>query len=80
MGNFTTRGLCFFFSIDGNHHDPLSTFDLLLDTLDQLIEDLGGLVEDDQHQVFTKENMVKYRLRIRGIETRKTTADLFAEI
>ena len=79
MGGFSTRGLCLFFSTDTDN-DPLSTFDLLLDTLDQLTEDLGGVVHDEHHQVFTKEHMVKYRQRIRDIETSKTTTDLFAEI
>ena len=79
MGGFETCGLCFFFEPD-SHHDALTTFDLMLDTIDQLIEELGGVVYDDQHQVFTKENMVKYRQRIRGIEECNTTADLFAEI
>jgi len=79
MGNFSTRGLCLFFTID-NDTDPLATFDLMLDTLDQLVDDLGGAVYDDRHQLFTKDIMVKYRQRIRGVETMNTTADMFAEI
>jgi len=79
MGAFSTRGLCFFFT-PCKDHDPLSTFDLMLDTIDQLIEELGGSVYDSHHQLFTKEKMIKYRQQIRCVESNKTTADLFAEI
>lgn len=63
IGAVSCPGLSLFMSISATE-DPISVFDLILETVQQLTEDLGGTLCNSERQPMTEEDLAGYRARI----------------
>ena len=78
MGGFSTPGLSLFFCV-GDVEDPVTVYELMLQTAGQLVEDLGGHVLDEYRQLLTPTKVVTQRHKLREYLQGQQIPDLFEE-
>lgn len=78
MGGFSTPGLSLFFRA-ADVEDPISVYELMLQTAGQLVEDMGGHVLDENRELLTPTKVVEQRQRLRDYLSGHEAPDLFED-
>ncbi len=76
MGSFSTPGLSLFFQAD-SVDDPITVYELMLQTAGQLVEDLGGHVLDENRELLTSAKVVAQRRQLREYAECQKAPELF---
>ncbi len=76
MGGFSCTGLTLFLQVD-QVEDPVTAYELMIETAGQLVDDLGGEVLDEKRQLLNKETVYAMHKKLREQMNAERSLDLF---
>ena len=71
IGEFSTRGLCFFMTLPSAASNNMQAFDQMLETAQQVRIALDADLKDDNRSVMTAQTIEHYRQRVRDFDLRQ---------